>query len=71
MNAGAEAAMKKSPMIKLKDTNQFKSKAPKPGQKGCGDGIPGMEGLGSVEVVCPWEMLGDMELSNFTQFGII
>lgn len=24
-----------------------------------------------VEVVCPWEAFGDMELSDLSQFGIV
>ncbi|KAG7252331.1 hypothetical protein CRUP_025897 [Coryphaenoides rupestris] len=48
------------------------SKAPKPGQKGFGDDIPGMEGLGTdITVVCPWEAFGDMELSDLAKYGIV
>uniref|UniRef100_A0A3P8ULT1 3',5'-cyclic-GMP phosphodiesterase n=1 Tax=Cynoglossus semilaevis TaxID=244447 RepID=A0A3P8ULT1_CYNSE len=56
------------PKFKQKETRQFKSKAPKAGQKGFDD-VPGMDGLG--EVVCPWEAFGDMELSDLAQFGIV
>nr|XP_057932929.1 retinal cone rhodopsin-sensitive cGMP 3',5'-cyclic phosphodiesterase subunit gamma-like [Doryrhamphus excisus] len=59
------------PKFKQKETRQFKSKAPKAGQKGFGNDVPGMEGLGDAAVVCPWEAFGDMELSDLAQFGII
>nr|XP_043894082.1 retinal cone rhodopsin-sensitive cGMP 3',5'-cyclic phosphodiesterase subunit gamma-like [Solea senegalensis]XP_043894083.1 retinal cone rhodopsin-sensitive cGMP 3',5'-cyclic phosphodiesterase subunit gamma-like [Solea senegalensis] len=58
------------PKFKQKETRQFKSKAPKAGQKGFDD-VPGMDGLGDAEVVCPWEAFGDMELSDLAQFGVV
>uniref|UniRef100_A0A8C5HE54 Retinal cone rhodopsin-sensitive cGMP 3',5'-cyclic phosphodiesterase subunit gamma n=1 Tax=Gouania willdenowi TaxID=441366 RepID=A0A8C5HE54_GOUWI len=58
--------------ISQRTVHTFKSKAPKPGQKGFGDDIPGMEGLGTdFSVVCPWEAFGDMELSDLAKYGII
>ncbi|TRY66711.1 hypothetical protein DNTS_011635 [Danionella cerebrum] len=60
------------PKFKARTTRTFKSKAPKPGQKGFGDDIPGMEGLGTdITVVCPWEAFGDMELSDLAKYGIL
>ncbi|XP_060924840.1 retinal cone rhodopsin-sensitive cGMP 3',5'-cyclic phosphodiesterase subunit gamma-like [Limanda limanda] len=60
------------PTFKQKETRQFKSKAPKAGQKRGGfDDVPGMESLGGAEVVCPWEAFGDMELSDLAQFGLV
>ncbi|KAL7406607.1 hypothetical protein ABVT39_023229 [Epinephelus coioides] len=74
MNAATVAAPGGSkaapPKFKQKETRQFKSKAPKAGQKGFDD-VPGMEGLGDAEVICPWEAFGDMELSDLAQFGIV
>ncbi|XP_008283359.1 retinal cone rhodopsin-sensitive cGMP 3',5'-cyclic phosphodiesterase subunit gamma-like [Stegastes partitus] len=74
MNAAAAAAPGGSkaapPKFKQKETRQFKSKAPKAGQKGVDD-VPGMDGLGDNLVVCPWEEFGDMELSDLAQFGIV
>ncbi|XP_028258001.1 retinal cone rhodopsin-sensitive cGMP 3',5'-cyclic phosphodiesterase subunit gamma-like [Parambassis ranga] len=74
MNAAAASAPEGSkpapPSFKQKETRQFKSKAPKAGQKGFHD-VPGMDGLGDAEVVCPWETFGDMELSDLSQFGIV
>uniref|UniRef100_A0A672FVT3 3',5'-cyclic-GMP phosphodiesterase n=1 Tax=Salarias fasciatus TaxID=181472 RepID=A0A672FVT3_SALFA len=64
---GSKAA---PPKFKQKETRQFKSKAPKAGQKGFND-VPGMEGLGDAAIVCPWEAFGDMELSDLAQFGIV
>ncbi|XP_016422832.1 retinal cone rhodopsin-sensitive cGMP 3',5'-cyclic phosphodiesterase subunit gamma [Sinocyclocheilus rhinocerous] len=62
----------RNPKFKQRQTRTFKSKAPKPGQKGFGDDIPGMEGLGTdITVVCPWEAFGDMELSDLAKYGII
>ncbi|CAK6981912.1 retinal cone rhodopsin-sensitive cGMP 3'%2C5'-cyclic phosphodiesterase subunit gamma-like [Scomber scombrus] len=55
---------------KQKETRQFKSKAPKAGQKGFDD-LPGMDGLGDAAVVCPWETFGEMELSDLAQVGIV
>uniref|UniRef100_A0A667Z3L2 3',5'-cyclic-GMP phosphodiesterase n=1 Tax=Myripristis murdjan TaxID=586833 RepID=A0A667Z3L2_9TELE len=65
---GAKAA---PPKFKQKESRQFKSKAPKAGQKGFDNDVPGMEGLGDSAVVCPWEAYGDMELNELAQFGII
>uniref|UniRef100_A0A3Q2YI32 3',5'-cyclic-GMP phosphodiesterase n=1 Tax=Hippocampus comes TaxID=109280 RepID=A0A3Q2YI32_HIPCM len=59
------------PKFKKKETRQFKSKAPKAGQKGFDNDVPGMEGLGDSAVICPWEAFGDMELSDLAQFGIV
>ncbi|KAM7424746.1 hypothetical protein PAMA_000886 [Pampus argenteus] len=74
MNAAAAAApggMKAAPpKFKQKESRQFKSKAPKAGQKGFDD-VPGMDGLGDAAVICPWEAFGDMELSDLAQFGIV
>ncbi|XP_044215434.1 retinal cone rhodopsin-sensitive cGMP 3',5'-cyclic phosphodiesterase subunit gamma-like isoform X1 [Thunnus albacares] len=71
MNAAAEGTKAAPPKFKQKDSRQFKSKAPKPGQKGFDNDVPGMEGLGDSAVVCPWEAFGDMELSDLAQFGIV
>ncbi|XP_029944315.1 retinal cone rhodopsin-sensitive cGMP 3',5'-cyclic phosphodiesterase subunit gamma-like [Salarias fasciatus] len=73
MNAAAAAEGTKAapPKFKQKETRQFKSKAPKAGQKGFGSDVPGMDGLGDANVVCPWEAFGDMELSDLAQFGIV
>ncbi|RVE76458.1 hypothetical protein OJAV_G00007780 [Oryzias javanicus] len=66
------ADRKAPPKFKQRTTRTFKSKAPKPGQKGFGDDIPGMEGLGTdITVVCPWEAFGDMELSDLAKYGIV
>ncbi|KAJ8362461.1 hypothetical protein AAFF_G00373870 [Aldrovandia affinis] len=54
-----------------KDTRSFKSNAPKAGGKGFAGGIPGMDGLGAGDVVCPWEAFGDMEMSDLAAFGIV
>uniref|UniRef100_A0A3Q4N041 Retinal cone rhodopsin-sensitive cGMP 3',5'-cyclic phosphodiesterase subunit gamma n=1 Tax=Neolamprologus brichardi TaxID=32507 RepID=A0A3Q4N041_NEOBR len=63
---------KAPPKFKQRTTRTFKSKAPKPGQKGFGDDIPGMDGLGTdFTVVCPWEAFGDMELSDLAKYGIV
>uniref|UniRef100_A0A8C5D136 3',5'-cyclic-GMP phosphodiesterase n=1 Tax=Gouania willdenowi TaxID=441366 RepID=A0A8C5D136_GOUWI len=59
------------PKFKQKETRQFKSKAPKAGQKGFESDVPGMDGLGDANVVCPWDAFGDMELSDLAQFGIV
>uniref|UniRef100_A0AAZ3PTT9 Retinal cone rhodopsin-sensitive cGMP 3',5'-cyclic phosphodiesterase subunit gamma n=1 Tax=Oncorhynchus tshawytscha TaxID=74940 RepID=A0AAZ3PTT9_ONCTS len=45
--AGPTTPKKGPPKFKQRQTRTFKSKAPKPGQKGFGDDIPGMEGLGT------------------------
>uniref|UniRef100_A0A8P4KKR0 3',5'-cyclic-GMP phosphodiesterase n=1 Tax=Dicentrarchus labrax TaxID=13489 RepID=A0A8P4KKR0_DICLA len=71
MNAAAEGTKAAPPKFKHKETRQFKSKAPKAGQKGFDNDVPGMEGLGDSAVVCPWEAFGDMELSDLAQFGIV
>ncbi|KAI3360146.1 hypothetical protein L3Q82_014457, partial [Scortum barcoo] len=69
---GPTTPKKGPPKFKQRQTRTFKSKAPKPGQKGFGDDIPGMEGLGTdITVVCPWEAFGDMELSDLAKYGII
>ncbi|XP_051239943.1 retinal cone rhodopsin-sensitive cGMP 3',5'-cyclic phosphodiesterase subunit gamma-like [Dicentrarchus labrax] len=66
------ADKKAPPKFKQRAARTFKSKAPKPGQKGFGDDIPGMEGLGTdITVVCPWEAFGDMELSDLAKYGIV
>ncbi|KAJ8263983.1 hypothetical protein GJAV_G00143770 [Gymnothorax javanicus] len=70
--AGSAGPTKGPPKFKQRTTRTFKSKAPKPGQKGFGDDIPGMEGLGTdITVVCPWEAFGDMELSDLAKYGIV
>ncbi|KAM4744353.1 uncharacterized protein FYW61_000459 [Anableps anableps] len=71
MNASAVSETSKpSPAeFKQKDSRQFKSKAPKPGQKGFNNTLPGMEGLDDAAVICPWEEFGDVELSDLAQFG--
>uniref|UniRef100_A0A3Q4ABK7 3',5'-cyclic-GMP phosphodiesterase n=1 Tax=Mola mola TaxID=94237 RepID=A0A3Q4ABK7_MOLML len=66
----AAAPVAAPPKFKQKEARQFKSKAPKAGQKGFDD-VPGMDGLGDSAVVCPWEAFGDMELSDLAQFGIV
>uniref|UniRef100_A0A672Y2W8 3',5'-cyclic-GMP phosphodiesterase n=1 Tax=Sphaeramia orbicularis TaxID=375764 RepID=A0A672Y2W8_9TELE len=71
MNAAAEGGKAAPPKFKQKETRQFKSKAPKAGQKGFDNDVPGMEGLGDSAVICPWEAFGDMELSDLAQFGIV
>ncbi|XP_060946610.1 retinal cone rhodopsin-sensitive cGMP 3',5'-cyclic phosphodiesterase subunit gamma-like [Limanda limanda] len=69
---GPTTPKKGPPKFKQRAARTFKSKAPKPGQKGFGDDIPGMEGLGTdITVVCPWEAFGDMELSDLAKYGII
>uniref|UniRef100_A0A3Q2PSR2 3',5'-cyclic-GMP phosphodiesterase n=1 Tax=Fundulus heteroclitus TaxID=8078 RepID=A0A3Q2PSR2_FUNHE len=55
--------------FKQKESRQFKSKAPKAGQKGFNSSLPGMEGLDDAAVICPWEEFGDVELSDLAQFG--
>lgn len=47
MDAPAPADKKGPPRFKQRTIRTFKSKAPRPGQKGFGDDIPGMEGLGT------------------------
>ncbi|RXN32528.1 retinal cone rhodopsin-sensitive cGMP 3, 5 -cyclic phosphodiesterase subunit gamma-like protein [Labeo rohita] len=72
MDAPAPAEKRGPPKFKQRTTRTFKSKAPKPGQKGFGDEIPGMEGLGTdITVICPWEAFGDMELSDLAKYGIV
>uniref|UniRef100_A0A665V1S3 3',5'-cyclic-GMP phosphodiesterase n=1 Tax=Echeneis naucrates TaxID=173247 RepID=A0A665V1S3_ECHNA len=70
-SAAGEGGKAAPPKFKQKETRQFKSKAPKAGQKGFDNDVPGMEGLGDSAVVCPWEAFGDMELSDLAQFGIV
>ncbi|KAL3996365.1 collagen type VII alpha [Sarotherodon galilaeus] len=53
------ADKKAPPKFKQRAARTFKSKAPKPGQKGFGDDIPGMEAF------------GDMELSDLAKYGIV
>uniref|UniRef100_A0A3B5QVU0 3',5'-cyclic-GMP phosphodiesterase n=1 Tax=Xiphophorus maculatus TaxID=8083 RepID=A0A3B5QVU0_XIPMA len=66
----SRVAGKPSPAeLKQKDSRQFKSKAPKPGQKSFDSALPGMEGLDDAAVICPWEEFGDVELSDLAQFG--
>ncbi|MCJ8729883.1 hypothetical protein PDJAM_G00112500 [Pangasius djambal] len=48
MDAPAPTDKKGPPRFKQRIVRTFKSKAPRPGQKGFGDDIPGMEGLGTV-----------------------
>ncbi|TKS68090.1 Retinal cone rhodopsin-sensitive cGMP 3',5'-cyclic phosphodiesterase subunit gamma [Collichthys lucidus] len=76
----APADKKAPPKFEQRAARTFKSKAPKPGQKGgevylhnkFGDDIPGMEGLGTdITVICPWEAFGDMELSDLAKYGIV
>ncbi|KAF7211726.1 5'-cyclic phosphodiesterase subunit gamma-like, partial [Nothobranchius furzeri] len=57
--------------LKLKENRQFKSKAPKPGQKSFEGSLPGMEGFEDSGLICPWEEFGDMELSEVAQFGTV
>jgi len=47
MDAPAPVEKRGPPKFKQRAARTFKSKAPKPGQKGFGDDIPGMEGLGT------------------------
>ncbi|XP_051234789.1 retinal cone rhodopsin-sensitive cGMP 3',5'-cyclic phosphodiesterase subunit gamma-like [Dicentrarchus labrax] len=74
MNAEAATAPEGSkpspPKFTQKEARQFKSKAPKAGQKGFND-LPGMDDLGGAEVICPWETFGDMDLSELAQVGIV
>uniref|UniRef100_A0A674PR59 3',5'-cyclic-GMP phosphodiesterase n=1 Tax=Takifugu rubripes TaxID=31033 RepID=A0A674PR59_TAKRU len=71
---GADGAKAAPPKFKQKESRQFKSKAPKAGQKGFDD-VPGMDGLGgnsrSRRRHLPLEAFGDMELSDLAQFGIV
>uniref|UniRef100_A0A3B4FRU9 3',5'-cyclic-GMP phosphodiesterase n=1 Tax=Pundamilia nyererei TaxID=303518 RepID=A0A3B4FRU9_9CICH len=67
----AEGSKPAPPKFKQKGSRQFKSKAPKPGQKGFDNDVPGMEEPGDSAVVCPWEAFGDMELSDLAQFGVV
>uniref|UniRef100_A0A3B5KYT7 3',5'-cyclic-GMP phosphodiesterase n=1 Tax=Xiphophorus couchianus TaxID=32473 RepID=A0A3B5KYT7_9TELE len=71
MNASSvpEAGKPSPAELKQKDSRQFKSKAPKPGQKSFDSPLPGMEGLDDAAVICPWEEFGDVELSDLAQFG--
>lgn len=47
MDAPTPTDKKGPPRFKQRTIRTFKSKAPRPGQKGFGDDIPGMEGLGT------------------------
>lgn len=47
MDVATPADKKAPPKFKARAARTFKSKAPKPGQKGFGDDIPGMDGLGT------------------------
>ncbi|XP_062404747.1 retinal cone rhodopsin-sensitive cGMP 3',5'-cyclic phosphodiesterase subunit gamma-like [Sardina pilchardus] len=74
MNAGTTQGANKAAPPKFKQKGEgrtFKSKLPKPGQKGFDNDVPGMEGLGDSAIVCPWEAFGDMELSDLAQFGLV
>ncbi|XP_011484732.3 retinal cone rhodopsin-sensitive cGMP 3',5'-cyclic phosphodiesterase subunit gamma-like [Oryzias latipes] len=74
MNAAAAAAGEDkaaSSEFQQKESRQFKSKAPKPGQKRFDSSLPGMESFDDSAVVCPWEEFGDADLSELAQFGII
>ncbi|XP_061670296.1 retinal cone rhodopsin-sensitive cGMP 3',5'-cyclic phosphodiesterase subunit gamma-like isoform X2 [Syngnathoides biaculeatus] len=73
MNAGSaepKSANANLPKPKEKEMRLFKSKVPKAGQKRF-DEVPGMDGIGDAEVVCPWEAFGEMDLSDLAQFGIV
>ncbi|XP_077420095.1 retinal cone rhodopsin-sensitive cGMP 3',5'-cyclic phosphodiesterase subunit gamma-like [Vanacampus margaritifer] len=74
MNSAAAAESKGAnanpPKLKEKETRLFKSKPPKAGQREFDD-VPGMENIRDAEVICPWEALGDMQLSDLAQFGIV
>ncbi|XP_051920020.1 retinal cone rhodopsin-sensitive cGMP 3',5'-cyclic phosphodiesterase subunit gamma-like [Hippocampus zosterae] len=70
-SAGEQGNKAAPPKFKKKETRQFKSKAPKAGQKGFDNDVPGMEVLGDSAVICPWEAFGDIELSDLAQFGIV
>ncbi|KAJ8344206.1 hypothetical protein SKAU_G00315350 [Synaphobranchus kaupii] len=52
-------------------TRTFKSNAPTAGGKGFAGGIPGMDGLGAANVVCPWETYGEMDMNDLAAFGIV
>uniref|UniRef100_A0A9J8AFQ7 3',5'-cyclic-GMP phosphodiesterase n=2 Tax=Cyprinus carpio TaxID=7962 RepID=A0A9J8AFQ7_CYPCA len=69
------------PKSKQRSTRQFKSKPP---QKGSGEEIAGMEGLGTgilcviiffsltdFNKICPWEAYSHLELHELAQYGII
>lgn len=47
MDVPAPTDKKAPPRFKQRTIRTFKSKAPRPGQKGFGEDIPGMEGLGT------------------------
>ncbi|XP_008404328.1 retinal cone rhodopsin-sensitive cGMP 3',5'-cyclic phosphodiesterase subunit gamma-like [Poecilia reticulata] len=59
------------PELQQTESRQFKSKAPKRGQKGVDSHDPAVEGLDDAAVVCPWEEYGDVELSELAQFGTV
>ncbi|KAF4080124.1 hypothetical protein AMELA_G00166990 [Ameiurus melas] len=72
MDAPAPTDKKGPPRFKQRIVRTFKSKAPRPGQKGFGEDIPGMEDLGTdFTVICPWEAYGDMELCDLAKYGIL
>nr|ANV21141.1 cone cGMP 3',5'-cyclic phosphodiesterase subunit gamma [Geotria australis] len=71
-HVGPTTPKKGPPKFKQRATRQFKSKPPKPGAKGFGDDIPGMEGLGTdITVICPWEAFSHLELHELAQYGIV
>uniref|UniRef100_A0A3Q3VJU3 3',5'-cyclic-GMP phosphodiesterase n=1 Tax=Mola mola TaxID=94237 RepID=A0A3Q3VJU3_MOLML len=75
--AAGEGSKAAPPKFKQKEVRQFKSKAPKAGQKGLSRFIRLTEDFPlcfpptDSAVVCPWEAFGDMELSDLAQFGIV
>ncbi|KAM4592584.1 retinal cone rhodopsin-sensitive cGMP 3',5'-cyclic phosphodiesterase subunit gamma-like [Odontesthes bonariensis] len=69
--AAAEANKVVSAEFSQKEGRQFRSKAPKPGQKRFDNGLPGTEEFDDAAVICPWEDFGEEDLSNLAQFGII
>ncbi|XP_013886211.1 retinal cone rhodopsin-sensitive cGMP 3',5'-cyclic phosphodiesterase subunit gamma [Austrofundulus limnaeus] len=69
--AGPEESKPSPAGFRQQENRQFKSKAPKPGQKGFNNNLSGMEGFEDSAVVCPWEELEDVELSELAQFGTI
>ncbi|CAG5849985.1 retinal cone rhodopsin-sensitive cGMP 3',5'-cyclic phosphodiesterase subunit gamma-like [Menidia menidia] len=69
--AAAEGSKPVASELNQKEARQFKSKAPKPGQRRFNGGLPGTEDFEDNAVVCPWEDFGEEELNNLAQFGII
>ncbi|XP_041847028.1 retinal cone rhodopsin-sensitive cGMP 3',5'-cyclic phosphodiesterase subunit gamma-like [Melanotaenia boesemani] len=65
----SEGAKPAPPELQQNNSRQFKSKAPKRGQKGINSHDGGMEGLEESAVVCPWEEFEDIELNDVAQFG--